>query len=164
MRDDDDIFWEVWRRLRAREPREGDLVVLSIAEQHWRRMRALEPLADGFNAASEAYEKTDGTTKEKQAAACRAAGFTGAEDCYDRVLVERWFTLNRQHPGDRDRALVLLREERGVSEGSVVRALRRCRAEMEKLVADGVPGSAGLREDIDSLSNGPAAIPSSWGE
>ena len=187
-------FWDAFRRLRdglrAREAEaarrwreanpgndevhyvampqpEDDLdALLRLSEQMARELGDREPRAALYDAMREAYERAGGSTKERQAAACRAGGLTrrdGGGAPLDRHRVTyRWFALVRELQ-DRDAALAALASEFGVAGGSMARTLRRFKGEIAALIDAHDPGTPYLRELLDSLERGPSAIPAAWG-
>jgi hypothetical protein len=192
--DEHKYFWEVFQRLRdglrAREveaarrwrdanPGNEDVthvpmpqadedlnVLLMLAEKMAREHADLEPRAAIYDAMREAYERAGESTKERQAAACRAGGLTrtrGGAPLDRHRVTYRWFELVRELR-DRDAALAALAGEFGIAKGSMGRNLRRFHGEIAKLIAAGDPSTPYLRELLDSLERGPTAIPATWGE
>jgi hypothetical protein len=158
-------FWRAWRRLRGRQADPNDLdldYVLSCAEDLWRERHALREKASAYDAMRAAYKAAKGSTKERQAAACRAGGLTRTDGPGYRsepaVVLDRWYALTREH--DRDRALEVLARELRTDSATLARRLRRYRETLHDLIANGAAHDVILRTHLDALTEGPAKAPS----
>lgn len=163
-------FWQAHGRLRAGEGAPGDLgYVLSLAETFWVRMIDAELKAAAYDRMREAYAaKPSRSTKERQAAACRAGGLTRTDGPGPRLdrpaILARWYALTRETPRDPERALATLAQEWGIKPASMAHNLRTFVSEIDALISTGHPDSPMLRAHRDALTSPPARIPAEWGE
>lgn len=162
-----DADWRAWQRLREGQAEPGDLsYLLARFEDLWRRVRELEPKAGLYDAMRAAYEQpgeAKPTTRQRQAAACKAGGLSHLPSPGDRIgrdrIVNRWLALIRE-TRDPQRALERLAEEERASRETTARTLRKLREEMKDLIRAGHPDSAFLEQLVKELSEGgSAAIP-----